>query len=204
MQMPSGCRNSEPTPRAEGERHRAQQRRHGRHHDGTEAQQAGLIDRLLRRLSLIALGFEREIDHHDGVLLHDADQQNDSDKRDNVKILMEDDQRQNRAHARRGQRGKNGDGVNEAFVQDAQHQIYGDDRGQNQQRFIGQRGFEGVRRSLERRFDAGRHVQLLGRLLDVLHRRAQRRAGRKVERNRDHRKLALVVDGERNGPRWWR
>ena len=28
----------------------------------------------------------REIDHHDGVFLHDTDQQNDSDQRDDVEV----------------------------------------------------------------------------------------------------------------------
>ena len=40
--MPSGWRNSEPVPDAKRQRQTAEQRRHGGHHDGTEAQQAGL------------------------------------------------------------------------------------------------------------------------------------------------------------------
>ena len=79
MAMPSGWRSSEPVPVPEHQRQRAEHRGHGRHHDRPEAQQAGLIDRLARRLALVALGLEREVDHHDGVLLDDADQQNDAD-----------------------------------------------------------------------------------------------------------------------------
>ena len=44
------------------------------------------IDRVLRRLAFVALGFQREVDHHDGVLLHDADQQDDADQRDHTQI----------------------------------------------------------------------------------------------------------------------
>ncbi len=63
------------------QRQSSKKRRHCRHHDRTESQQAGLINRFLGRLPC-SLGFDREIDHHDGVLFHDADQQNDSDQRD--------------------------------------------------------------------------------------------------------------------------
>src|SRR6266849_820165 len=63
---------------SEGERQAAQQCRHGGHHDGTETQQASLKDGFFRGLMFHALGFEREVDHHDGVLLHDSNQKNDA------------------------------------------------------------------------------------------------------------------------------
>ena len=69
---------------AQHQRQRAEQRRHGGHQDRAEAQQAGLMDRLARRLALAALGLEREVDHHDRVLLDDADQQDDADDGDDV------------------------------------------------------------------------------------------------------------------------
>ncbi len=37
--------------------------------------------------ALFAFGFQREVDHHDGVLLHDADQQHDADQRDNAEVV---------------------------------------------------------------------------------------------------------------------
>ena len=37
-------------------------------------------------LPFVALGLEREIDHHDGILLHDADQQDDADHGDDAEI----------------------------------------------------------------------------------------------------------------------
>ena len=64
---------------AEHQRQRAEERRQRRHQDRPEAQQAGLVDRLARRLAFVALGVEREVDHHDRVLLDDADQQDDAD-----------------------------------------------------------------------------------------------------------------------------
>ena len=86
--IPSGRRSSDPVPVPERQRHAAQQRRHRSHHDRPEAQQACLINRVVRILALFALGFEREIDHHDGVLLHDADQQHDADNRHHASIPM--------------------------------------------------------------------------------------------------------------------
>src|SRR5207244_3495 len=53
---------------AEGEGQAAEQRGHRRHHDRAEAEQARLVDRLGGHLALLALGVEREVDHHDRVL----------------------------------------------------------------------------------------------------------------------------------------
>src|ERR1017187_5990992 len=74
---------------AKRQRHGGQQRRHGGHHDGTEAQQARLVNRIHRRHAFLALGVQGEIDHHDSVLLHDADEQDDADQRDDAEILVE-------------------------------------------------------------------------------------------------------------------
>ena len=53
---------------------RAEDRRDRRHQNRPQAQETGLIDRFTRRQSLLALRVEREVDHHDRVLLDDADQ----------------------------------------------------------------------------------------------------------------------------------
>ena len=86
MVMPSGRRSSEPGPVRDRERQRAEQRRQRRHQDRPEAPQAGLVDRLARRQAALALGLEREVDHHDAVLLDDADQQDDADQRDHRQL----------------------------------------------------------------------------------------------------------------------
>ncbi len=178
MLMPSGFLSSDPTPLPKASGHRTQQRRHGGHHDGTEPQQAGLINRFFWRLAFLTLGFQGEIDHHDGVLLHNADQQNDADERDDVEILVEEHQRRDSPHAGRGQSGKNREGVNVAFVQHAENDVHRNDGGQNQQRFIGQRRLERLRRALESRLDACRHIRLPWWLggCDRPPRRAMRRA----------------------------
>src|SRR6202034_1967173 len=46
---------------AESERNAAEQRGHRGHHDRTETQQAGLVDRLAWRFAFLALGVECEI-----------------------------------------------------------------------------------------------------------------------------------------------
>src|SRR5580658_2611469 len=102
---------------AESQRHRAQQGRHGGHHDRPESQQAGLINRLLWRPALFALRVQGEIDHHDTVLLYNADQQDDADQRDDAEILVEERERQQRTDTRGRQRRKNRDRMDVAFVQ---------------------------------------------------------------------------------------
>jgi hypothetical protein len=78
---------------AKPERQPAEDRGEGGHHDGPEAEQPRLADRVQR---LVALRFQREVDHHDRVLLHNADEQNDSDQRDHAELAAADQQRENR------------------------------------------------------------------------------------------------------------
>ena len=151
--------------RAHRQRNARQQRGHGGHHDGTEAQQAGLVDRVGRVHAALALALQREVHHHDAVLLHNADQQNDADDGHDAQVLLEKDEGQQRAHARRGQSGENRDGMNEALVENAEHDIDRGQRGQNQQPFIGERALECSRGALESILDAGRHVQVFLRLV---------------------------------------
>src|SRR2546427_3104616 len=82
------------------QRQSPKQRRHGRHHDGPEAQQAGLINGFVGRQMFASFGFQSEIYHHNSVLLHDTDQQNDSDQRDYAQIQMKELQGEDRAYAR--------------------------------------------------------------------------------------------------------
>ena len=108
---------------AQRQGHAAQQRRHGGHHDGPEAQQAGLIDGVHRRHTFLALRLQGKIDHHDAVLLHNADEQDQANQRNHAEINPADHERQQGAHTRRRQRGQDGDGMNVAFIQDAQNDV---------------------------------------------------------------------------------
>ena len=69
MAMPSGRRSSEPGTGAKRQRQRAEHRRHRRHENRSKAQQAGFEDRVARALAFVPLGRQREIHHHDRVLL---------------------------------------------------------------------------------------------------------------------------------------
>src|SRR5580765_6094977 len=68
----------------ERERQTSEERGHGGHHDRTEPQKASFGNRLEGGLPAAALGVDREVDHHDRVLLHQPDQQQDADQRDHV------------------------------------------------------------------------------------------------------------------------
>ena len=163
---------------AEHQRQGAEDRRHGGHQDRPEAQQAGLVDGLARRHALVALGVDREVDHQDRVLLHDADQQDDADQRDDRQVVPGQHQRQQRADAGRGQRREDRDRVDEALVQHAEHDVHDQHRRQQQQQFVGQVVAEGQRRALEGGADAGRHARVAAR--PSRWRRRRRRARRRA------------------------
>src|ERR1700730_2795295 len=167
--------------RPEGQGQAAQKRRHRRHHDGTEAQETGLVDRISRCLALFALRLQREVDHHDRVLLHDADQQDDADQRDDVQVRLEELKREDGADARRGQRRENGDGVDIALVEDAQEDVDGDERGEDEERLAGGGGLEGLRRALEAGADRRGQTDLLLGGLDRRDGMPERDPGRQVE-----------------------
>ena len=97
--MPSGRRSSDPMPVPNRQRDSTQKRGHGGHHDGAKAQQAGLVNRLGRVHAPLPFTFQGEVDHHDAVLFHDADQQDDADDRHHAQILVKQNERQQRAHA---------------------------------------------------------------------------------------------------------
>ena len=90
------------------------------HQDGAEAEDAGLEDGVLGAHVLLAFELQGEVDHDDGVLLDDADEQNDADERDDVEVGVEEDEGDDSAERGGGQRGEDGDGVNEAFVEDTE------------------------------------------------------------------------------------
>ena len=83
-------------------------------------------------MPLVPLRLEREIDHHDRVLLDDAHQQHDADQRDERQILPEQHQRQ-RARRRRpkGSVERIVIGMDEALVEHAEHDVDRHHRRQN-------------------------------------------------------------------------
>ena len=108
---------------------------------GAEAEKAGLVDGLFGFHSLIAFGFEGEVDHHDGVLLDDSDEQNDADEGDDRKIDVEDEQGEDSADASGREGRENRDGVDVAFVQHAENDVDDDQCRKDEDGLIGDRGF---------------------------------------------------------------
>ena len=177
----------------------AKQSRHGRHHDGTKAEQACLIDGVRGVQPPMALCVQRKVDHHNAILLHDADQQNKADDRDHAQVLMKEEQRKEGSYTRRGQRGENGDGVNEALVKYAEDNVDRNQRGKDQQRHIRERVAKGCRRSLKISLEARRHMHIFLHFCDGRDSAAQRGVGREIERYSDGRELTLVRNGKRLG-----
>jgi len=66
-----------------------------------------------------------KINHEDSIFLDDADQKDDADQRDNVQVRLDELNREKRADAGRRKRGKNGDGMNETLIEDAENDVNG-------------------------------------------------------------------------------
>jgi len=122
-----------PEAGSESEWKSAEQRGHGGHHDGPKAQQACLKNGLGRRFTSLAFSLKRKIDNHDAVFLHDADQQDDSNDGHYGEILVANDKCEQRTDSCRRQGGQNRDRVNETLIENAQNDVNGDQRRENQQ-----------------------------------------------------------------------
>src|SRR5260370_3339931 len=134
---------------AEGQRESDEERGHGGHHDGAEAQQAGLVNGFDGGLAFQALCLHGEVDHEDGVFLYDANQQNDADERDDVEIRLSEPHGEKRADAGGGERRENGAGMNETLVKNAEHDVDGTQCGDEQNKLIRFDVLEGLSCALE-------------------------------------------------------
>src|SRR3569832_1802016 len=81
-------------PRTEGDGQHAEYGGECRHHDGTEALEAGLDDGVARRGLALAAHLQREVHHDEAVLLHEPHQQNQPHEAEDVALLAEQQQRQ--------------------------------------------------------------------------------------------------------------
>src|SRR6266849_1240081 len=184
---------------AEGEGKAAEEGGHGGHHDGTEAEQASLEDGLMRRQALGALGIQGEVDHHDGILLDDANEQDDADEGDDAEVDAAEEEREDGADTGGGQGGEDGDGVDVALVEDAEDDVHGDEGGEDEEGLVREGGLEGLGGALEAGVDGGGQPDLALGGLDGADGMAGGDAGGEVEGEGDSGELALVVDGEGGG-----
>ena len=102
---------------------------------------------------------DREVDHHDRVLFHDADQHHDADHGDDREVHLEHHQRDQRADAGRRQAGDDRDRMDEALVENAEHHVGGEDRRQHQDALPFERILEHLRGALEARGDRRRQAR---------------------------------------------
>ena len=91
--------------------------------------------------------------------------------------------------------------MDEALVEDAEHHVGGEDRGQHQDALPFQRFLEHLRGALEAGRDRGRQIGFALDLLDRVDRLSEREARREIERDGDRRLLALVIDLQRTDRR---
>ena len=146
---------------------------------------------------MVALGLQGEVDHHDRVLLDDADQQDDADQRDQAQLAAAEDQREQRADPGRGQGREDGQRVHVALVEDAEDDVHRQQRQEDQPGHLVLRVLHRAGVALEAGLHVHRDVQRLQGLHDGLAGRADLRARRQVEGQRGGGELALVVDLQR-------
>ena len=198
MEMPSGRRSSAPSPMPTASGIGAEHGGDRGHHDRAEAQQARLVDRLARAtcprarsasraksIIRIAFFFTMPISRITPIsaMIENS--------------VLKSEQRQQRAHAGRGQRREDGDRVDRALVEHAQHDVDGEERREDQQRLVVQALLEEARRALERRVDRGRRADARHRVAHDVRGLGHRHARLQVERDRGGGEGALVVHRQR-------
>src|SRR5579885_1694179 len=166
---------------ANGEWQGAEKCRHRGHENRTEAEQACFVNRLDGRETFLGLRLHSEIHHKDGILLDDTDKQNDADQSNEGQLNFEEHQEEERANAGGRNRGKNRDWVNETFVQDAEDDVNGGKRGDDEHEHGGLRILEGLRGALKAAMNRRWHMNLRLRFLNFFHSIAERQRRSEVE-----------------------
>ena len=156
-----------------------------------------MVDGGFRGLPFLHFRLDGEVDHKDGVLLDDADEKNDSNDGDHGKFGASETESEERADACGRNRGKNGDWVDVAFVENSENDVDGAESSEQKDQIIRYGFLEGLRGSLKAAVNGGRNVKFaLGRF-DFTDGGAERNAGRDVERKGDGGIKPLVIYGKR-------
>ena len=129
----------------------------------------------------LAFSLEGEVDHHDGVFLHNTDEQDDADQGNDTEFHLRNHQREQGADAGRRQGRNDGDGMDIALVKHTEHDVDSDQCREDQQRLVGQRSLKCGGGALEAGVDAGGHADALLHGIDGLNGVTQCFAGREVE-----------------------
>ena len=176
MDMPRGWRSSEPTPLPMASGSAPKQRGHGRHHYGAEPKERRLVDGLDGTLPFLALGIEGKVDDHDPIFLHDADEEDYADEGDNAELGPEHEEGEECAHHGGRQGGNDREGVDVAFIENAEDDVDHYERRKDEEGLVGYRCPEDLGRPLEAPADARRQLQPAHRFFHRLHRLSEGRA----------------------------
>src|SRR5262249_9306736 len=144
-------------------------------------EQACFPDGVERRRTLMTLCVDCEVDHNDGVLLHDAHEQHDADQGDERELHSEIFERKQRADASGRQRGQNRKRVDEALIKNAKNYVDRNNGGENQKRLALERSRELGRSASEVAHDRAWHLYTSTCVVDSLYRRVERHARSDVE-----------------------
>ena len=123
------------------------------------------MDRILGGKTLMALPFEGDVDKHDAVLLHDADQQDNADYPNYIERAADQHEGEQRAETSRRQRRQNRQRMDRALIEHAKNDIDRKQCREDQRGRGAERALEGLRVALEARGDRGWQVKIGGRLL---------------------------------------
>src|SRR6185436_15794896 len=121
-----------PDPAGDDERNHPGDERERRHQNRTQAVAARLHDRVARGQARL-LELVGVVDLQDGVLLHDAEEHQQAERREDVQRLPEDDDRQEREGQRQRQRQEDRDGMQPRLELRRQNQIHEDERERKRQ-----------------------------------------------------------------------
>src|SRR4029079_7957930 len=152
----------------DGERQRAEHRGHRCHHDRPEPNETGLVNRFFGTESFVSLSVEREIDHHDRVLFHDADEQDNSDDRDEIQLIASYQHGQESPEASGWYCRKDREWVDQALVKHSQDDVNSQERREKQPRHRRPRGLSNLRSAGETSANARWHSEITFRPLDDL------------------------------------
>ena len=148
---------------------------------------------------MLAFGFQRKVDHHDGVLFHDTHQQNDPNHRHDGQIGAGNQQRQQRPQSRGREGGDDRQRMDQALVQHPQDDVDRDQRGRDQHQIRPDRLPLPPGGADEFGAHALGHAQVAHRLIHSVLRDTLRNPRCEVEAQRRGGILALMLDREGGG-----
>ena len=181
----------------ENQGQRSKHRRKRCHEDRPETLHASLVNGVLARKPAHALRFQREIDEHDAILLHDADQEDDANQRDDGELLTRYHEREQRAEPGRGQRREDRERVYQVLIEDTQHEIDGDKSREDEKRRRGLLLLKGKRLAGKLHVNRTGYMEILPDLQDLRQNLADADILSGVEADGHGRELARVVDRKR-------